>query len=73
MGLAARLASKMYVFERGCFTTAGLETVMQVINMVNDFYAFVSRILLTIQFNRAMQRRQKTKWILRAPSSFAKT
>ena len=34
MGLAARLASRMYVFERGCFTTGGLETVMQVINMV---------------------------------------
>ena len=39
MGLAARLASKMFVFERGCFTTAGLETVMQVINMVPFFYA----------------------------------
>lgn len=33
MGLAARLAARMYVFERGCFTTAGLDTVMQVINM----------------------------------------
>ena len=33
MGLAARLASKILVFERGCFTTGGLETVMQVINM----------------------------------------
>ena len=34
MGLAARLATRMYVFERGCFTTSGLDTVMQVINMV---------------------------------------
>ena len=34
IGLAARLAARMYVFERGCFTTAGLDTVMQVINMV---------------------------------------
>jgi uncharacterized Fe-S center protein len=33
MGLAARLASKILVFERGCFTTGGLETVMQIINM----------------------------------------
>ncbi|KAI8838377.1 hypothetical protein BC829DRAFT_447462 [Chytridium lagenaria] len=33
MGLAARLSSRMYVFERGCFTTAGLDTVMQVVNM----------------------------------------
>lgn len=33
IGLAARLASRMYVFERGCFTTAGLDTVMQVVNM----------------------------------------
>ncbi|KAJ2991463.1 hypothetical protein HDV02_003768 [Globomyces sp. JEL0801] len=33
IGLAARLAARMYVFERGCFTTAGLDTVMQVINM----------------------------------------
>ncbi|KAJ3196732.1 hypothetical protein HK101_007964 [Irineochytrium annulatum] len=33
IGLAARLSSRMYVFERGCFTTAGLDTVMQVINM----------------------------------------
>ncbi|KAJ3235799.1 hypothetical protein HDU81_000155 [Chytriomyces hyalinus] len=33
MGLAARLASKIYVFERGCFTTAGLESVMQIVNM----------------------------------------
>ncbi|KAJ3287746.1 hypothetical protein HK104_008472 [Borealophlyctis nickersoniae] len=33
IGLAARLSTKMYVFERGCFTTAGLDTVMQVINM----------------------------------------
>ncbi|KAL2912516.1 Guanylate-binding protein 6 [Polyrhizophydium stewartii] len=33
IGLAARLASRMYVFERGCFTTGGLDTVMQVINM----------------------------------------
>jgi hypothetical protein len=33
MGLAARLATRMYVFERGCFTTAGLDTIMQVINM----------------------------------------
>ena len=34
MGLAARLASRMYVFERGCFTTSGLDTLMQVLNMV---------------------------------------
>jgi hypothetical protein len=34
IGLAARLAARMYVFERSCFTTAGLDTVMQVINMV---------------------------------------
>ncbi|KAI8924845.1 hypothetical protein BC831DRAFT_463415 [Entophlyctis helioformis] len=33
IGLAARLAARMYVFERGCFTTGGLDTVMQVINM----------------------------------------
>ncbi|KAJ3105851.1 hypothetical protein HDU97_007495 [Phlyctochytrium planicorne] len=33
IGLAARLSSRMYVFERGCFTTAGLDTVMQVVNM----------------------------------------
>ncbi|KAI9102857.1 hypothetical protein DFS34DRAFT_610811 [Phlyctochytrium arcticum] len=33
IGLAARLSTKMYVYERGCFTTGGLETVMQVINM----------------------------------------
>ncbi|KAJ3273400.1 hypothetical protein HDV01_004276 [Terramyces sp. JEL0728] len=33
IGLAARLAARIYVFERGCFTTAGLDTVMQVINM----------------------------------------
>ncbi|KAJ3328754.1 hypothetical protein HDU76_009342 [Blyttiomyces sp. JEL0837] len=33
IGLAARLSSRMYIFERGCFTTAGLDTVMQVINM----------------------------------------
>jgi hypothetical protein len=38
MGLAARLAARMYVFERGCFTTAGLDTVMQVINMVIAIY-----------------------------------
>jgi hypothetical protein len=34
IGLAARLATHFLVFERGCFTTNGLETVMQVINMV---------------------------------------
>ncbi|KAI8622603.1 hypothetical protein BC830DRAFT_1057039 [Chytriomyces sp. MP71] len=33
MGLAARLASRIFVFERGCFTTAGLESVMQIVNM----------------------------------------
>ncbi|KAJ3209135.1 hypothetical protein HDU67_006380 [Dinochytrium kinnereticum] len=33
IGLAARLSSRMYVFERGCFTTGGLDTVMQVVNM----------------------------------------
>ncbi|TPX51739.1 hypothetical protein SeMB42_g00870 [Synchytrium endobioticum] len=33
MGLAARLSSRLYVFERGCFTTGGLETVMQVLTM----------------------------------------
>ncbi|KAJ3074658.1 hypothetical protein HDU98_010654 [Podochytrium sp. JEL0797] len=33
MGLAARLASKIFVFERGCFTTAGLESVMHIVNM----------------------------------------
>lgn len=33
MGLAARLASRMYIFERGCFTTSGLDSVMQIINM----------------------------------------
>ncbi|KAJ3098400.1 hypothetical protein HDU97_004028 [Phlyctochytrium planicorne] len=33
IGLAARLSSRMYVFESGCFTTAGLDTVMQVVNM----------------------------------------
>ncbi|KAJ1551838.1 hypothetical protein HK405_013735 [Cladochytrium tenue] len=33
IGLAARLSSRMYIFERGCFTTAGLDTVMQVVNM----------------------------------------
>jgi hypothetical protein len=37
IGLAARMASRMYIFERGCFTTAGLDTVMQVINMVSIF------------------------------------
>jgi hypothetical protein len=37
MGLAARLGSRMYVFERGCFTTGGLDTLMQVINMVFSF------------------------------------
>ena len=35
MGLAARLSSRMYVYERGCFTTGGLDTLMQVINMVS--------------------------------------
>lgn len=34
IGLAARLGSMLYVFERGCFTTNGLDTVMQIINMV---------------------------------------
>jgi hypothetical protein len=34
IGLAARLSSMLYVFERGCFTTNGLDTVMQIINMV---------------------------------------
>ncbi|KAI8823395.1 uncharacterized protein EV422DRAFT_520900 [Fimicolochytrium jonesii] len=33
IGLAARLSTRMYAFERGCFTTGGLDTVMQVINM----------------------------------------
>ncbi|KAJ3354839.1 hypothetical protein HDU83_004512 [Entophlyctis luteolus] len=33
MGLAARLASRILVFERACFTTAGLESVMQIVNM----------------------------------------
>ncbi|KAJ1533012.1 hypothetical protein HK096_005834 [Nowakowskiella sp. JEL0078] len=33
IGLAARLSSRIYVFERGCFTTGGLDTVMQVVNM----------------------------------------
>ncbi|KAJ3138184.1 hypothetical protein HK100_012931 [Physocladia obscura] len=33
MGLAARLASKIFVFERACFTTAGLESVVQILNM----------------------------------------
>ncbi|KAI8589480.1 hypothetical protein BDZ88DRAFT_418332 [Geranomyces variabilis] len=33
IGLAARLSTQMYAFERGCFTTGGLDTVMQVINM----------------------------------------
>ncbi|KAJ3357142.1 hypothetical protein HDU83_008649 [Entophlyctis luteolus] len=33
MGLAARLASRIFVFERACFTTAGLESVMQIVNM----------------------------------------
>jgi len=33
IGLAARLSSMLYVFERGCFTTNGLDTVMQIINM----------------------------------------
>lgn len=33
IGLAARLATSLYVFERGCFTTNGLDTVMQIINM----------------------------------------
>lgn len=37
MGLAARLSSRMYVYERGCFTTGGLDTLMQVINMVPSF------------------------------------
>lgn len=36
IGLAARLATSLYVFERGCFTTNGLDTVMQIINMVNN-------------------------------------
>ncbi|ORY42203.1 hypothetical protein BCR33DRAFT_660965 [Rhizoclosmatium globosum] len=36
MGLAARLASRIFVFERACFTTAGLESVMQIVNMVHD-------------------------------------
>ena len=36
MGLAARLSSRMYVYERGCFTTGGLDTLMQVINMVRN-------------------------------------
>ncbi|KAI9006190.1 hypothetical protein BC832DRAFT_584088 [Gaertneriomyces semiglobifer] len=35
IGLAARLSTKLYAFERGCFTTGGLDTVMQVINMGN--------------------------------------
>lgn len=35
IGLAARLSSMLYVFERGCFTTNGLDTVMQIINMVS--------------------------------------
>ncbi|KAJ3088947.1 hypothetical protein HK102_007578 [Quaeritorhiza haematococci] len=35
IGLAARLATKIYVFERSCFTTHGLDTVMQLINMGN--------------------------------------
>ncbi|TPX73017.1 hypothetical protein SpCBS45565_g00104 [Spizellomyces sp. 'palustris'] len=35
IGLAARLSTQMYVFERGCFTTGGLDTVMQVVNMGN--------------------------------------
>lgn len=38
IGLAARLAARMYVFERGCFTTAGLDTIMQVINMVGRWF-----------------------------------
>ncbi|TPX32424.1 hypothetical protein SmJEL517_g04469 [Synchytrium microbalum] len=33
MGLAARLSTRLYVFERSCFTTGGLETVMQVLTM----------------------------------------
>ncbi|KAJ3006288.1 hypothetical protein HKX48_000201 [Thoreauomyces humboldtii] len=33
IGLAARLSTQLYAFERGCFTTGGLDTVMQVINM----------------------------------------
>ncbi|KAJ3380992.1 hypothetical protein HDU92_005656 [Lobulomyces angularis] len=33
IGLAARLSSMLYVFERGCFTTNGFATVMQIINM----------------------------------------
>jgi hypothetical protein len=33
IGLAARLSCKMYIFERGCFTTAGLESLVQVLNM----------------------------------------
>ena len=35
IGLAARLSARMYIFERACFTTNGLDTVMQVLNMVN--------------------------------------
>ncbi|KAI9209437.1 uncharacterized protein BJ171DRAFT_418838 [Polychytrium aggregatum] len=33
VALAARLANRIYVFERGCFTTAGLDVVMQIMNM----------------------------------------
>ncbi|KAH6576323.1 hypothetical protein BASA62_001472 [Batrachochytrium salamandrivorans] len=33
IGLASRLAARMYIFERACFTTNGLDTVMQVFNM----------------------------------------
>ncbi|KAK5669722.1 hypothetical protein QVD99_004108 [Batrachochytrium dendrobatidis] len=35
IGLAARLSARMYIFERACFTTNGLDTVMQVLNMAN--------------------------------------
>ena len=56
MGLAARLASRMYVFERGCFTTGGLETVMQVINMVY--------IVQLYESFRDMQLRLQKLWIL---------
>jgi hypothetical protein len=32
-GLAATLASRLYVFERACFTTQGLDLLMQIVNM----------------------------------------
>lgn len=36
MGLAARLSTKLVVFERGCFTTSGLECVVQILNVGNS-------------------------------------